>query len=265
MYKEVSCAAEGHRHCRVIGKPADVWGEHDPEVAMFRTHVVPQGLPETVAALSGQGRATKVKPQRGSSAVDRALLAPVVDGLERLAAARLPVLISGQPGTGKKHAVVYLHTALGAEGAGPARLHCGGLDVPTLAQHLGQKGTAKRKQGVPRILVLEDIELLSQEAQACLDVHLGEMAECETVMVATTSLAQDTSPGSRGFGAIRGCGSRCIRCVLDRFRRSVPMRPAGRCDGFNRCRTVADQVPSPCRRCFRCSGSGNSDRQSDRT
>ena len=139
MYKEVSCAAEGHRHCRVIGKPADVWGEHDPEVAMFRARVVPSGLPETVAALSGQGRNTQVKPQRGSSAVDRVLLAPVVDGLERLAAARLPVLISGATGTGKKRATAYLHTLLGAEGVGPQRLRCRGLDAQTLTQTLRPK------------------------------------------------------------------------------------------------------------------------------
>ena len=91
MYKEVSCAAEGHRHCRVIGKPADVRGEYDPEVVLFRTRVVPAGLPETVAGLSGQGHSARVKPQRGSSAVDRVLLAPVVDSLERLAAARFSV------------------------------------------------------------------------------------------------------------------------------------------------------------------------------
>jgi hypothetical protein len=200
MYKEVSCAAEGHRHCRVIGKPADVWGEHDPEVVMFRTRVVPPGLPETVAALPGQGRATQVKPQRGSSAVDRVLLAPVVDGLERLAAARLPVLISGQPGTGKKRAAAYLHTALGAEGAGPARLQCGGLDVQRLAQQLGAKaGAAVRRQNVPKMLVLEDIELLSQEAQACLDGHLGELAKRETVIVATTSLAPRQLARVEGF------------------------------------------------------------------
>ena len=200
MYKEVSCAAEGHRHCRVVGKPADVWGEHDPEVAKFRTRVVPSGLSETVAALSGLGRNNPVKPQRGSSAVDRVLLAPVVDGLERLAAARLPVLISGALGTGKKRAAAYLHTALGADGAGTLRLHCGGLDVATLVRHLGPKGgTLKRKQGVPKMLSLEDIELLSQETQACLDGHLGEMGERETMVAATTALAPKDLARVDGF------------------------------------------------------------------
>jgi DNA-binding NtrC family response regulator len=161
---------------------------------------VPSGLPEIAAALSGTGRSTVVKPQRGSSAVDRVLLAPVVDGLERLAAARLPVLISGAPGTGKKRAAAYLHAALGAEGAGPARLHCGGLDVPTLAQHLGPKaGAAKRQPGGAKLLVLEDIERLSPDAQACLEGQLGEMTARETIVAATTTLAPKELARVAGF------------------------------------------------------------------
>ena len=39
IYKEVECAAQGHRHCRVIGKPADVWGPGDPEVILFRERI----------------------------------------------------------------------------------------------------------------------------------------------------------------------------------------------------------------------------------
>ena len=38
-HKEVQCSAEGHLHCRVVGKPADVWGLGDPEVILFRERI----------------------------------------------------------------------------------------------------------------------------------------------------------------------------------------------------------------------------------
>lgn len=188
VYKEVFCAAEGHTHCRVIGKPADVWGEDDPEVKLFRAQVVPSD-PPGIDPLGPSARTLgKVKPQRGSSAVDRVLLAPVVDGLERLAATRLPVLISGEPGTGKKRAAAYLHAALGADGSVPLRLHCGGLAAHTLAQHLAVRpGTPKRKTGAQKMLLLDDIELLPPDAQAHLAGHLGDTGERDSIVVAATT------------------------------------------------------------------------------
>lgn len=188
VYKEVFCAAEGHTHCRVIGKPADVWGEDDPEVTLFRTQIVPTDIANL--DLPGPSARThgKLKPQRGSSAVDRVLLAPVVEGLERLAATRLPVLISGETGTGKKRAAAYLHAALGAEGSVPFRLHCGGLSVQSLAQQLTVRSASpKRKSGAQRMLLLDDIELLPPDAQAHLAGHLGDTGERDSIVVAATT------------------------------------------------------------------------------
>jgi transcriptional regulator with GAF, ATPase, and Fis domain len=72
--------------------------------------------------------------------------------------------------------------------------------VQALAQLLAPKGgAAKRKPGVPKMLVLKDIELLSKEAQAFLDGHLGEMGERETIIVATTSLAPKQLARIPGF------------------------------------------------------------------
>lgn len=39
VFKELSCAAQGHRSCRVVGKPADMWGTNHPEGMMFRDRV----------------------------------------------------------------------------------------------------------------------------------------------------------------------------------------------------------------------------------
>jgi transcriptional regulator with AAA-type ATPase domain len=187
VYKEVSCAAEGHKHCRVIGKPAEVWGESDPEVILFRTRVATQDRPETtLLPAESLGRAA-VRPQRGSSAVDRILLAPVIDDLERLAASRLPVLISGAPGTGKKRAAAYLHTALGAEGTGPLRLHCGALGVDLLGQYLRPKPVARRKEALTKMLLLDDLELLPGDTQSYLAAYLGDTTARESVVVAATT------------------------------------------------------------------------------
>jgi transcriptional regulator with AAA-type ATPase domain len=188
VYKEVSCAAEGHPHCRVIGKPADVWGEDDPEVVLFRTQVMPTELRKTDADGPSVRTRGQMKPQRGSSAVDRVLLAPVVEGLERLAATRLPVLISGEPGTGKKRAAAYLHAALGAEGPYPLRVHCGGLGILALAQQLAVRaGAPRRKIGAQKMLLLDDIELLPPDAQAHLAGHLGDTGERDSIVVAATT------------------------------------------------------------------------------
>ena len=49
------------------------------------------------------------------------------------------------------------------------------------------------------MLVLEDIELLSQEAQACLLGHLDEAAARETIVVATTTLSPKQLARVEGF------------------------------------------------------------------
>jgi Activator of aromatic catabolism/V4R domain/Bacterial regulatory protein, Fis family/Sigma-54 interaction domain len=188
VYKEVSCAAEGHTHCRVIGKPAEAWGEDDPEVKLFRAQVLLSNQPGIDQPGASARMHGKVKPQRGSSAVDRVLLAPVVEGLGRLAATCLPVLICGASGTGKKRAAAYLHAALGAEGSVPLRLYCGGLAAQTLAQHLAVKSLpARRKTGAQKMLLLDDIELLPADAQALLAGHLGDTGERDSIVVAATT------------------------------------------------------------------------------
>ncbi len=57
VYKETECKAMGHKHCRVVGKPADAWGENDPAVQLFRRQIMPRYLSEEI-----QSRAARPKP-----------------------------------------------------------------------------------------------------------------------------------------------------------------------------------------------------------
>ena len=110
IYKEVECAAQGHRHCRVVGKPADVWGPGDPEVILFRERIAaPQegGLSEPLRKVAAR------TAESALSELDRLILAPVRAELDRLAPMALPVMITGSPGTGRSRAARYLHRACG--------------------------------------------------------------------------------------------------------------------------------------------------------
>ena len=72
--------------------------------------------------------------------------------------------------------------------------------MQTLTAHLGQKGGAERcKPGLPKMLVLADIERLSPDAQACLDSHLGGIGAPDAAVVATTALAPEHLARVAGF------------------------------------------------------------------
>jgi hypothetical protein len=96
VYKEVECAAEGHRCCRVVGKPAEVWGPQDPEVMLFRDRIARVDD----AAVPARRQALARSLEAGMTTFDRLLLAPVAGQLGRLAQTALPVLICGPAGVG---------------------------------------------------------------------------------------------------------------------------------------------------------------------
>jgi Activator of aromatic catabolism/V4R domain/Bacterial regulatory protein, Fis family/Sigma-54 interaction domain len=154
VYKEVECAAEGHRSCRVIGKPADIWGVGDPDVAIFRDQVAAEGTGGTVP---GPNRVSQ-RGARGiaTSEIDRILLAPVQDRLEQLARTALPVLIAGAPGTGRWRAAQYLIRAATKAAGTPKLVH--GSQVTLDLLHDISARTAPAKRGGPsEEIVIDDL------------------------------------------------------------------------------------------------------------
>jgi len=97
--KEISCAAEGHRHSRFIGKPAAACGANDPNV-ILRQGQLSDPLSPLARITPAPARNLPAKPDRGTSVLDRVRLAPVIDQLELQAAARLRVLVFGPGGIG---------------------------------------------------------------------------------------------------------------------------------------------------------------------
>lgn len=125
LYKEVECAAQGHSHCRVVGKPADMWGPGDPDAILLRERIAT--LPEN--GLSAPLRKVAVRTAESAlSTLDRIMLAPVRAELDRLAPMALPVLLAGAPGTGRTRAARYLHQASGVSGAELRHVFGAGVD-----------------------------------------------------------------------------------------------------------------------------------------
>jgi DNA-binding NtrC family response regulator len=106
VYKEVQCRAEGHDHCRVIGKPADMWSTGDPDVILFRERIA-------MALDHRQPVARRTSTSRAANAflseLDRIMVAPVAEVLDRFAPMAMPVLFEGATGTGRSRAAHYLH------------------------------------------------------------------------------------------------------------------------------------------------------------
>jgi DNA-binding NtrC family response regulator len=182
----VSCAAQGNKHCRVIGKPAEVWGEDDPEVRFFRSQVVPAARDEA-AARPVRGRTAAAAPD-----LEQLLLAPVLGLLDRLAAARLPVLLCGPAGAGAEEAATYL----GRTGGGTVeRLACDGLSVEALERALapGAKSAGRR------VLLLRDLDEVAAPAQQRLAAALGDPGQ-GPLLAATLADLPERVPG---FHALR--------------------------------------------------------------
>jgi hypothetical protein len=164
IYKEVECSAEGHKHCRVVGKPADVWGPGDPEVIMFR---------ERIAASLDEGQ---IEPRQvltartagaALSELDRIVLAPVRERLDQFAPMALPVVIEGAVGTGRSRAARYLHRVSNPSGA--ALRQIGGAQVTheTCAE-ISRSVRGGRRGATMETLLIEGVQHIPTDAQEAL-------------------------------------------------------------------------------------------------
>jgi transcriptional regulator with AAA-type ATPase domain/predicted hydrocarbon binding protein len=169
IYKEVECSAEGHRHCRVIGKPAEVWGAGDPEVILFRERVAA----DHDDAQAEPRRALTVRAaETALSDLDRIVLAPVRDRLDRFAPMALPIMIAGEAGTGRGRAARYLQRASGA--AGELRQIGGDQINSDICEEIARTSKGGRRGGTAGILLIDGIEDVPAELQQRLARALEE-------------------------------------------------------------------------------------------
>jgi transcriptional regulator with AAA-type ATPase domain len=149
VYKEVECAAQGHNHCRVIGRPADMWGAGDPEVILFRERIA---TPDPARQSEPLRKVAARTAESALSELDRLILAPVRAELDRLAPMALPVMLAGAPGSGRGSAARYLHRASGPAGAELRHVFGRRVDLDFCAE-IARHGGRRRGQAGETILI----------------------------------------------------------------------------------------------------------------
>lgn len=170
IYKELECLGTGRDHCRVVGKPAETWGEDENLVRLYRREILP-------GEMNGFHAATRFARQNDVDPVSRLLLAPVRARLEQVARFDVPILIIGEPGTGKRTAArAWSEARFGADGT-LDMVACDALGPESLDALLDRPITptrGRRPKRSQRRIVLTDIDLLTPPIQRRLARRLDE-------------------------------------------------------------------------------------------
>jgi transcriptional regulator with AAA-type ATPase domain len=184
VYKEVECKAMGHKHCRVVGKPADAWGENDPDVQLFRRQIMPRYLSEEIRT-----RPVKAKSVRAdgdvSARFELTVLSPVIEQIEACARVSFPVLLSGPVGSGKRIAANHIAGIAAPGGKTPEWASGHGLTADDLR---GLLSPSSARSGRKHLVLLQDIEHLDAACQALLENHLRSHSDAaaQTFLIALT-------------------------------------------------------------------------------
>lgn len=190
VYKETECKAMGHRHCRVVGKPAETWGEDDPVVQLFRQKIVPrvlEGIPTRNNLTAKWSSAASEEVQNAPLDLESVIISPVRRGVDMAVRACFPLLITGPDGSGKMVAARYAAKQIAAVGKGPEILNCSELDTEKLRAALSSKNGRTERGAKRACLILQDVDLLSESAQAFLEIHLREAAGDEDAFIIATT------------------------------------------------------------------------------
>ncbi len=171
LFREVECIAMGHDHCRVVGRPAEEWGDEEGDLRFMRgeqlNKVTMAGPADAVATGLGLGRRTV-----GASAGFNVAF----DMLRHVADTEAVVLFSGESGVGKEIFARNLH-AMGRRTNGPfIAVNCAAIPENLLEAELfgvekgaftgataARAGRFERAQG--GTLFLDEIGTLSLAAQ----------------------------------------------------------------------------------------------------
>lgn len=125
LFREVQCAAMGHEHCRVIGKPADEWEDADEDLKFLRPQPfvsrnvqemepIKVALSETDTASSSSHAAALLKQQQQTSNYGElvgisARFNAACHMLTKVAPTNATVLFLGESGVGKELFARSLH------------------------------------------------------------------------------------------------------------------------------------------------------------
>lgn len=176
IFREVECVGQGAQRCVVIGRDAESWGDDVPELELFglkdkaRKPSKPWTPPRELPVSRRPEPSSQDQVIGSSAAILRAKRL-----IEKVAPFAEPVLLIGEPGTGKEHFARYLHKR-GANSDAPfvpvncsAFLGQGEAELETL---FGETGLLQQAKG--GTVFLNDVIALPANMQARLALTLHD-------------------------------------------------------------------------------------------
>ena len=171
VYKELECLGMEHDCCRVMGKPAEVWGEEDELVQLYQREIVPA---EPIVAACSKSSNSRLKHEDPMTSL---LLAPVRERLEQVAKFDVPLLTAGELGTGKRAPGCAWGQArfgddLILDFVASDTLDVGSLEI--LIEDPVRSARGRRPRRAQTVIVLTDVDLLSPQSQRRLARRLDD-------------------------------------------------------------------------------------------
>lgn len=174
VYKEVECRAMGAAHCRIVGRPAEMWeedAERGAQLAIDLTQPTSENeLADTILPDDAELARHPDNLMVGASAA----FGTVMRLTERLARSEAPMMIIGAPGTGKKSAALAAHNMSARARNRVESINCAGYDEDELETEIfgraktrdeaGRQGLVEKAAG--GTLILEDVKALPSRCQA---------------------------------------------------------------------------------------------------
>ena len=192
LFREVECKAQGHDHCRIVGKPAEEWVDAEADLRFLRADPLTGGVAAAKSGTSSKkSKASSSAPRNLEPLADSAVLPfgaedvvgvsagfnAVCHKIRRVADTRATVLFLGESGVGKEVLARALHriSPRGEKGAFIA-INCAAIPENLVESELfgvergaftgathSRAGRFERAEG--GTLFLDEIGILSNTAQ----------------------------------------------------------------------------------------------------
>lgn len=160
IFRELECVAQGASRCLLIGKDAASWEGDLPELRIFGLEPVAKRRSTPSVAPAAMPEAREMRDLIGTSpALLRARRL-----VEKAAVVREPVMLVGEPGTGKEHFARYLHRLGDLSEGAFVPVYCSALEDGEGERLFGPESLAERARG--GTLFLNDVIALPPRLQA---------------------------------------------------------------------------------------------------